>query len=127
MHPQHMQSSSMLHLPLVTAMTGQVKVAVFRSVLSHRFTEHVVVQKGERSSTFPTASNNKVAPHIQHIHLGDSTFRNESTETQAADSGNDTYQEVSTHRKGINQDTCQIVVAMSDNKGRSGTPSELQG
>ena len=33
-------------------MTGQVKVAVFRSVLSHRLTEHVVVQKGVRSSTF---------------------------------------------------------------------------
>ena len=52
MHPQHMQSASVLHLPLVTAMTGQVKVAVFRSVLSHRFPEHVVVHKGERSSTF---------------------------------------------------------------------------
>ena len=52
MHPQNMQSSSMLLLPLVTAMTGQVKVAVFRSVLSHRLTEHVVVQKGVRSSTF---------------------------------------------------------------------------
>ena len=52
MHPQHMQSSSVLHLPLVTAMTGQVKVAVFRSVLNHKFTEHVMVQKGERSSTF---------------------------------------------------------------------------
>ena len=63
------------------------------------------------------ASNNKVALHIQHIHLGDSTFRNESRETQAADSGKDTYQEVLTHRKGINQDTCQIVVTMSDKKG----------
>ena len=52
MHPQNMQSSSMLHLPLVTAMTGQVKVAVFRSVLSHRFTEHGVVQKGAISITF---------------------------------------------------------------------------
>ena len=33
MHPQHMQSSSVLHLPLVTAMTGQVKVSVVNLVL----------------------------------------------------------------------------------------------
>ena len=33
MHPQHMQSSSVLHLPLVTAMTGQVKVSVVSLVL----------------------------------------------------------------------------------------------
>ena len=35
MHPQHMQSSSVLHLPLVTAMTGQVKVSVVNFVLRH--------------------------------------------------------------------------------------------
>ena len=35
MHPQHMQSSSVLHLPLVTAMTGQVKVSVVNFVLTH--------------------------------------------------------------------------------------------
>ena len=33
MHPQHMQPSSVLHLPLVTAMTGQVKVSVVNLVL----------------------------------------------------------------------------------------------
>ena len=35
MHPQHVQSSSVLHLPLVTAMTGQVKVSVVNLVLRH--------------------------------------------------------------------------------------------
>ena len=62
------------------------------------------------------ASNNKVALNMQHIHLGDSTFRNESKETQAVDSGNDTSLEISTHTKGIKQDTCHIVAAMSDKK-----------
>ena len=53
MHAQHMQSSSVLHPPLDAAMTGQVKVAVFKAVLTYRFTEHAWVQKGGRSSTFP--------------------------------------------------------------------------
>ena len=35
MHPQHMQPSSVLHLPLVTTMTGQVKVSVLTLVLRH--------------------------------------------------------------------------------------------
>ena len=40
MHPQHMQSSSVLHLPLVTAMTGQVKVSVLTLVLTPDKSEH---------------------------------------------------------------------------------------
>ena len=40
MHPQHMQLSSVLHLPLVTAMTGQVKVSVLTLVLTHDKSEH---------------------------------------------------------------------------------------
>ena len=40
MHPQHMQPSSVLHLPLVTAMTGQVKVSVLTLVLTPDQSEH---------------------------------------------------------------------------------------
>ena len=67
MHPQHMQSSTVLHFPLVTAMTGQVKMAVFKIVLIHRFTMHGRGEKGGRSSTFP-------APPMIRLHYVCSTF-----------------------------------------------------
>ena len=35
MHPQHMQHSSVLYLPHITVMTGQVKVSCFLAVLRH--------------------------------------------------------------------------------------------
>ena len=40
MHPQHIQSSSVIHLPLITAMTGQVKVSVLTLVLTPDKSEH---------------------------------------------------------------------------------------
>ena len=46
MHPQHMQSSSALHLPLVTAMTGQVKVSVVKLVLRPTKFGHGGLQDG---------------------------------------------------------------------------------
>ena len=70
MHPQHMQSSSALHLPLVTAMTGQVEVSVVKLVLRHTKFGHgglqdvqgyIKVRIFERSSTF-------LLPPIKRMH-----------------------------------------------------------
>ena len=101
MHPQHMQSSSVLHLPLVTAMTGQVKVSVVNFVLRHTKFGHGGLQdvhgvyQGqnvfERSSTFLLPPTKRMHQKSNQIHLGSSTFRNESKETQAIEASNNTY------------------------------------
>ena len=74
MHPQHMQSSSVLHLPLVTAMTGQVKVPVLKCVLRHNQTGHgglqdvqgyIKVRMSLREVAHSYCPNKKVAPEKQ--------------------------------------------------------------
>ena len=42
MHPQHMQSPSVLHLPLATAMTGQVATTGFEVTLRPAKQTHVL-------------------------------------------------------------------------------------
>ena len=101
MHPQHVQSPSVLHLPLVTAMTGQVKVSVVKLVLRPTKFGHGGLQdvhgvyQGqnvfERSSTFLLPPTKRWHQKSKHIHLGSSTFRNESKETQAIEASNNTY------------------------------------
>ena len=101
MHPQHMQSSSVLHLPLVTAMTGQVKVSVVNFVLRHTKFGHGGLQDVQgyikvRMSLREVAHSYCLQQKRMHqksnqFHLGSSTFRNESKETQAIEASNNTY------------------------------------
>ena len=80
----------------------------------------------DRSSTFLLPPWGRLHWQIKHIHLGSSTFRDESNDTQALQSSHNTYWHVSAC-KGIEKGTYQHIAAVSNRKGRSGTPSELQG
>ena len=84
MHPQHVQSSSVLHLPLVTAMTGQVKVSVVKLVLRPTKCGHgglqdvqgyIKVRMSLREVAHSYCLQQKIAPEKQTHPLGKQYFQ----------------------------------------------------
>ena len=136
MHPQHMQPSSVLHLPLVTAMTGQVKVSVLTLVLRHDkkrawriagCAREYQAQNGCTEVAHSYCLHQKGCINKLNTSTWGAVLSGMKAMTPKHSKAAITHIDMCQHVRALKKGTCQHIAAVSNKKGRSGTPSELQG
>ena len=137
MHQQHMQPSSVLHLPLVTAMTGQVKVSVVKLVPRPTKIGHGGLQ--DVQGYIKVRMSLREVAHSYCLQQKGGTRKANTSTWEAVLSGMKARKPKQLKPAITHTDMCQHVRALKtghmtaysgtgyQKKGRSGTPSELQG